>query len=209
MQPLLSLDYSSRRGNGLVGVGWGLSGMSQISHCRKDQHIDSDARGIKFDDQDRYCLDGSELVVVSGTYGGDGSEYRTDPDSMMKIVSLVATTDACGVGGGPTSFTVFSKDGRILHYGTSCDSIGWATEAKVDDPVTTEPVRRQLTWALSKVEDRSGNYMQYSYNSRGGEFSDSPNVELSLARIDYGLPLVSGTGIKRYVAFTYEGRPWA
>ncbi len=33
MQPELSLSYSSRSGNGLLGVGWSLGGLSTIHRC--------------------------------------------------------------------------------------------------------------------------------------------------------------------------------
>jgi hypothetical protein len=33
IQPNLSLEYASGGGNGFVGVGWGLAGLSRISRC--------------------------------------------------------------------------------------------------------------------------------------------------------------------------------
>ncbi len=35
MAPKLSLNYSSNGGNGILGMGWGLSGLSQIGRCPK------------------------------------------------------------------------------------------------------------------------------------------------------------------------------
>ncbi|MCP4550381.1 MAG: hypothetical protein GY835_28310 [bacterium] len=33
MQPSLSLEYNSRRGNTLLGMGWRLAGLSNITRC--------------------------------------------------------------------------------------------------------------------------------------------------------------------------------
>ncbi|EKE01474.1 MAG: Rhs family protein [uncultured bacterium] len=43
--------------------------------------------GVDFTDQDRFCLNGEQLVAIRGAYGADGTEYRTYIDSKTKIVS--------------------------------------------------------------------------------------------------------------------------
>jgi len=42
---------------------------------------------VNFDANDRFCMDGQRLMVVNGTYGSSGAEYRTERDSFSKVVS--------------------------------------------------------------------------------------------------------------------------
>lgn len=93
MAPTLTLDYNSRRGNGLLGVGWMLTGFSQITRCCRTFIQDGDPHEITFDSSDRFALDGQRLVMIesqSGNqeYGDNGAEYRTEQDIHAKIVSI-------------------------------------------------------------------------------------------------------------------------
>jgi hypothetical protein len=58
MKPELSINYNSNSGNGLLGVGFGLGGLSAIHRCSKTIAIDGVKGGVNYDDNDRYCLDG-------------------------------------------------------------------------------------------------------------------------------------------------------
>jgi hypothetical protein len=76
VQPKLSLHYDSQSGNGVLGVGFSLGGLSAISRCGKTLPIDSTITAVDYSDNDRFCLDGQRLVPLSGSYGADGTEYR-------------------------------------------------------------------------------------------------------------------------------------
>src|SRR5262245_43843546 len=75
LEPELALVYNSQAGNGLLGVGWQLEGLSAITRCPRTVAQDGVRRGIKYDSSDRYCLDGQRLVAVAGSYGENGTEY--------------------------------------------------------------------------------------------------------------------------------------
>jgi Salmonella virulence plasmid 65kDa B protein len=109
VQPVLSLNYHGRGGNGLEGVGW-------TARCPQTTAQNGANAPIAFDNTDRFCLDGQQLFAVTGNYGTSGAEYRTERDMFAKIVS--GETD----GLGPKSFEVYLKDGRILFYGTTRNS---------------------------------------------------------------------------------------
>lgn len=98
--PQLAIEYSSQSGNGTLGIGFALSGLSQISRCNATLDQDGYVGGVDFTSDDRFCLDGQRLVAVSGTYGEVGTEYRTEIESFSKIISYGGTS------GDPTFFRV-------------------------------------------------------------------------------------------------------
>ena len=146
MEPKLSLDYDSSAGNELLGLGWSLTGIPKISRCPTALDPDGFIDAVDFDANDLYCLDGARLVAVVGAYGAAGTEYRTEVDSFQKVVSQGKAAS------GPEWFQVYTKEGRILEFGRTADS---RIEAQGRADV--------LTWTLNRVEDRSGNFMTYTY----------------------------------------------
>ncbi|MCP4490569.1 MAG: hypothetical protein GY820_25130 [Gammaproteobacteria bacterium] len=174
MQPELSLVYNSRGGNGLLGKGWGLGGLSSIGRCPKTLAQDGEIHGVDFSDNDRLCLDGQRLVLVNGNNAVDSeywtltAEYRTEIESFSKITRL---------GNG---FKVETKSGRTMEYGTTADS---EIEASGKTDV--------ITWAFNKGTTTSGNYLTISYND------DKSNGEYYPNRIDYA-------GDNNSIRFTYE-----
>jgi hypothetical protein len=146
MEPKLELAYNSQGGNGLLGMGWNLSGLSTINRCPRTMALDSFRGAVKFDMNDRYCMDGQRLILVSGTYGVAGSEYRTELDSFSKIVASGTA------GNGVASFKVQTKAGLTMEYGNTADS---RIEAQGKTTVRV--------WALNKVSDVKTNYLTVSY----------------------------------------------
>ncbi len=157
--PQISLNYSSQAGNGDVGVGWSLGGVSAITLCPQTMEQDgiSGSTGIGLDGEDRFCLDGQRLLVdpSSGAYGNNGTRYRTEIDTFARITSYGSA------GNGPAWFKVERKDGSIVEYGNSADS---RIEARGSNTPATV-----FVWAQNRLADRSGNYILYSYleNSSG------------------------------------------
>ncbi|WP_085907065.1 FG-GAP-like repeat-containing protein [Kiloniella majae] len=187
-EPRLALSYSSQAGNGPLGVGWGLSGLSAITRCGQRLVPHGKIHGVDFSAADRFCLDGQRLVAVSGDYGADGTEYRTEIESYAKVIS----NDTAGTG--PASFTVWSKGGLVLEYGVTDDS---RIEAIKADGTARSEAR---IWALNKQSDRSDNAITYSY------IEDQTNGSYSINRIDYGGNDTAGTTATSSVRFIYEDR---
>src|SRR5207253_1327954 len=69
MEPKLAFTYNSKGRNGLLGMGWGLSGLSSITRCpqtfAQDGPQDGSIGGVNLIPRDRFCLDGQRLVMVS------------------------------------------------------------------------------------------------------------------------------------------------
>ena len=167
MQPDLSIYYNSQGGNGPVGIGWNVGGLSAIGRATKNSFNDYAIAGINFTALDKYTLDGNDLVTLTGTYGADGSTYQTRIKNYTKVESIGQ------IGGiSPQYFRVTSKDGRIIEYGNTTDS-------KMIPTGGTIP----LQWFVNKVTDPNGNYMTFTYQTNGGQ--------TVLSEIDY-----SGNGNK-------------
>jgi hypothetical protein len=162
MVPSLSLSYNSQSGNGLLGMGWQLEGLPSLGRCPRTIAQDGVRGGINFDADDRFCLDGQRLMAISGAYGADGTEYRTEIESFAKVISRGTA------GTGPAWFEVRTKTGQIMEFGNTADSRILAQG---------KPTAR--SWAVSKVSDTKGNFYTITY------VNDAANGEAYPSRIDY------------------------
>ena len=150
--PRLGLSYRSRKANGLLGVGWSLEGLSAISRCPRTKAQDGYNRGVGWGEGgDAFCLDGQRLRAVNGgVYGANGTEYRTEVESFVKIVSVEETG-----AGDPGYFIAFKKSGEVLFYGNTPDA---SIFFDVREP-------RKYKWALKWVLDRSSNAIVVNYGT--------------------------------------------
>lgn len=186
VQPALALVYSSQGGNGLLGVGWNLSGLSSVQRCPRTMAQDG-FRGTVDYANDRYCLDGQRLTAISGVDGAHQTEYRTEKESFSKIISY----SEAGATNGPGSFIVKTKAGLTMEYGKTTDS-------RIEAPGRTAVV----VWALNKVYDTKGNYLTINYSEDSeGFFGDYAPLSL-----DWGGNSTTGFPHRQSVKFKYEPR---
>ena len=185
----LSLEYNSRGGNGVIGQGWSLAGLSEISRCNRTVAQDGAPGPVTHTVVDRFCLDRQQLKLVSGTYGAVGAVYATEIESFSRI-SAVAS--AYGM-----AFVVTSKNGLVYEYGTSADSV-------IVDASTA--VAR--TWALSRIRDRlSPTPNQISLRYGNDAVGSQNNIgTYRIASITYPTT-ASGLGPFYQVDFGYSARP--
>jgi hypothetical protein len=146
--PRIELTYKSDGSNGLFGVGWALTGLPSITRCTKTVGEEGVRVGVQNNQTDLFCLNGEKLRLTSGTYGGDGAQYRTAIDSFSRVTSFGVS------GSGPRWFRVERKNGEILELGNSEDS-------RLELPASST-VR---VWMISSSRDRSsaGNVVRYVY----------------------------------------------
>jgi len=139
--PQLSLSYSSGAGEGMLGVGWAVSGLHAISRCRKSieagdafsvanagntEVTELGHKPLRFFpasgsvDPDQFCLDGQRLLRIddagSASHGAVGAQYRTEIDDFT-YVTVVDDLDTPSVNAGPEQFRVERKDGSVLTFG--------------------------------------------------------------------------------------------
>nr|WP_241847712.1 FG-GAP-like repeat-containing protein [Streptomyces sp. CB02009] len=198
MEPTLSLSYSSSAKSSLVGHGWSLSGTSQITRCGSSKATDGQARGVTFGSADKFCLDGQRLVGTSGTYGADGSEYRTEKDTFTKVVSQ----NAAGANG---KFVAYTKAGRVLEYSAVSAGRYVNRVSKSDGGTWTNSQvlagSPNVLWVLTSEKDRSGNGITYEYQN----LVDADGLEIAPHRIRYTSH--GSEAAHRYVEFQLEARP--
>ncbi len=175
MEPGLGLAYSSRGGNGLLGMGWYISGLSTIGRCGTTIAQDGGTPdGVDLDDNDQFCMDGQRLMNLSG------SEYRTEVESFQKIVASGTS------GNGPETFVVWDKSGNIRTYGKY---------AGADDGlITAQGTDNPLVYAVKRIQDRYGNQITFQYGK------DEATSTYWPAQVDYG----SSTSNVASVVFQYE-----
>jgi len=186
VQPNLTLTYNSQGENSLLGVGWSVSGLPVIHRCPRTVAQDNFRGGVNYDTNDRFCLDGQRLMAISGTYGANLTEYRTELDSFLKIVSYGTA------GTGPAYFTVKTKAGETMEFGGNATSQEGRIEAQGKSEVRV--------WALSKVSDAKGNYLTVTYAE------DATNGEYRPTQIDYTGNAAGSLTPNRKVTFEYVTR---
>jgi len=184
LAPTLAITYDSRIGNGLLGVGFRLSGLSKIQRCGNTLAQDGKISAVALDWSDRYCLDGQRLRLTAGTYGSAGSQYQTEVESFARVTALGTA------GNGPASFRVERRDGLVYEYGGTADS-------RVESSLSATP----REWALSRIRDRDGNYLDVMYAEDSANGSHRPTL------ITYTGNLQTGAAPYYLVQFTYEDRP--
>src|SRR5262245_42244084 len=58
VEPSIALNYNSQAGNGIMGVGWTLAGLSAIERCLKTAGQDGSDGTITLGATDEYCIGG-------------------------------------------------------------------------------------------------------------------------------------------------------
>jgi hypothetical protein len=91
LQQKLGLSYSSQQGNGLLGMGWEVAGLSAIERCNLTVAQDGVAGSPQLVTTDRLCLDGQRLRLTStetlSNYGQAGTTYQTEIANFSTIAA--------------------------------------------------------------------------------------------------------------------------
>jgi RHS repeat-associated core domain len=176
--PQLGINYNHGAANGILGYGWQISGLSSITRSPGSLYHDSKIEGIDFDSTDRYDLDGMRLIET-----GFG-EYMTWIKNFAKINGYG------NIGYGPDYFVVEYLGGLKYYYGSG-------TTSKMLSSSNSSAV---LMWGLSRIEDQSGNYIDFEYINDG-------NGDFRISNIKYTGNFVLSQLPQTDIVFNYETRP--
>ncbi len=154
LEPGLSIVYNSHCGEGLLGIGWNISGISSITRIGKNKYFDNETLPVSFTNDDRFVLDGNRMLC-DVNYGAYNSEYRLADNNFSKIS---AKGD---INSGIQWFEVTTKEGYVIEYGRTNDS-----------RIEAQGKTKILLWNINKIYDKNGNYVEYSYyeDHSKGEF---------------------------------------
>ena len=155
--PSLSINFSHRQSNGLVGVGWNLNAASSIDRCAAAEGQEANLALVTLSKDDRFCMYGQRLRLEgrSAQYGAPESSYST-------AYADIARVTAHGVeGNGPQYFVGNGLDGWHYEFGKSADSRVFPGRSP---RIADTPVR----WMLNKVSDRAGRSYEIVYFNRTG-----------------------------------------
>lgn len=162
LTPQLTLSYSSRSGDGIIGRGFYISNgfHSKITRGRSLLAREGVVRGIEHDVSDNFFLDGKLLVCTTApsSYGYPGSVYRTEVDSFQTIT-------AAGENDEIETFELKNKWGRIYTFGKY-----QGHEDALHRPFSElDGALSQTTYAfaLKRVEDSLGNFVDLDYEHMG------------------------------------------
>ncbi|WP_162271026.1 RHS repeat-associated core domain-containing protein [Chryseobacterium glaciei] len=160
--PNMNLTYTSNSGNGAMGYGWSISGVTAISRMGKTIERDGEQIGVKLDNSDYYTFNGQRLILKSGEYGKNGAEYVTEKYSNIKIKSFGAIT--AQPWQGPEYWIVTFEDGSQAWYG--------------DPPATSyNASTTPLEYNISKWKDAQGNYILYDYMQGQGNSQNLATID--------------------------------
>jgi hypothetical protein len=179
--PALQIEFTSQRGDGILGVGWALTGLPSIGRCPRTLATDGVRGTVNYDNNDRFCMEGLRLVAISGTYGADGTEYRTEIEGFTRVISHGSA------GNGPSWFQAYTKSGQIMEFGHTTDS-----------QILAQGKTTARAWGVSKVSDTKGNYFTVTYTQ------DQTNGQTYPSRIDYTGNANAGLSTYNSVQFFYN-----
>ena len=160
IQPNLSLRYRSDKGNGLLGIGWILTGLPAIARMNS-------GAGIEFQGNDTYVFmpngwdqgfqDPRQRLVKTSFH-----TFHTLRDDRSRYKSSLTWDRSCG--DGPCYWVVEDGNGNSYFFGG--DHFHPRTSAAIwgNAPDRANGRFGIQTWLLYKVKDWHGNYYQVDYS---------------------------------------------
>ncbi|MCG6039554.1 hypothetical protein MER72_19635, partial [Acinetobacter baumannii] len=173
--PQVAISYSGQSGDGILGVGWGVSGLSSITRCNEinENNIYTPA-GAQFAEKELslfggltlpatlkyscFALDGKKLILINSPDSLENAQFRFENDEFTKVTLEL---DKASNSKEIRKFIVKQKSGLIKEY---------AAALRTNSKDTTRPgeyIGNSLDytneWGLSSIQDINGNYWTVEY----------------------------------------------
>ncbi|MBV7531424.1 FG-GAP-like repeat-containing protein [Chitinophaga sp. sic0106] len=203
--PSLQLSFNSQSGNGLLGMGWGITGISAITRSGATVPQDGFRGGVNYDTNDRFSLSGTRLMnnsAQSGTYFTPRSTYFTQQQSWKKVTALGTA------GQGPEAFIVQLKNGSTATFGTGYGSQVVAQGADFNSGALKGTIKK---WMVQEYVSTTGNKVKFSYSKTPANIQGQPMTGCASDGTSYPDVISYGSTYtnesNRFVKFYYEPRP--
>lgn len=184
LKPDLSLVYNSQGGNGIMGIGWNIGGLSAITRGGHNIHMDAKVQGVEFAGDDKLLLDGNRLEVINNiTYGNNGAIYCTRNETFSKIAGYSTNSS------GTEWFEVKTRNGLIYEYGNTGDS-------RIEVADGSSPIIQK--WLINKITDLNGYSIEFNY------LEDPIAGEVVLENIQYSINRNQSLSYIYSINFTYN-----
>ncbi len=193
MTPELSLVYNSNGGDGILGPGWSLGGLSVIELVPANRYHDGILDASKGLDylEDTYTLDGKRLIKVYDD-GDNNLKFRTEQDE-FSLIERKKTLEKDEPG---FYFVVKKKSGLTYFYGQkNKDS---RLQSRIDNK------NRVVAYYVDKIEDVFGNTIEFIYNTTLGNVTNNNPGEIYIDKIRYTANGDIGPAYE--IQFNYLGR---
>jgi len=178
LMPKIGINYNSQVGNGLVGYGFNITGISCITRGSKDLYHDNVQQGPKYNTSDALFLDGKRLLLQSGTEGTDGAVYAPEGDPYTKV-NLHGNSDQTS-----SWFEIVTADGVTSQYSYRLTF------------TNRKGISCVAAWYISNQEDAYTNYINYNYATS--------NFTVRPTKIIYGINKTKSRDIYNTVSFSYS-----
>lgn len=205
MTPELNLIYNSSGGDGILGPGWSLGGLSVINAVPATRHhngVEQTAYGLDYN-VDTYTLDGKRLVLIDRDGNAAISEYRTEQDDFSRIYKK--NRPSKGKDENLESkeygkyFIVQTKGGLTYYYGEK------DTKSRLEVANVSGNDEATISYYVSRVSDHFGNEIRFHYDNIVGDATTGSASEIYLKEITYS-HYSETYGADYSISFVYENR---
>ncbi|QNX73543.1 polymorphic toxin-type HINT domain-containing protein [Acinetobacter seifertii] len=164
--PQLSISYNGQTSNGILGVGWNISGIPSVTRCNELKNgkiftpvtstVTEKSQSIPFSSS-CFALNGQKLIKISPDSVEIGkTEFRLESDDFSKVTIELESNSATAI----KKFIVKHGNGLVQEFaaavkGNYKNSNGVYVE-NINEPVVYE-------WGLSSVKDINDNYWTVEY----------------------------------------------
>lgn len=188
LQPELSFAYNSLAESGLIGYGWNIGGVSNISVTHSNYYYEgANYKPIQLNKASSFTLDGIKLIVTDAT--SSKTTYMSE-HGKIKVISHMPS--------GKYYFEVFYPDGNKATFGYKENIYFEKVYPNGKSPVDVDKYNSnfRFDYPITRLEDLLGNYIEYNYEESNYNF-------YYLTSVKYG----SGSTPIGSINFTYQDNP--